>query len=196
MQTFTLSSGSWLRRLFVRNALLRASDRIEAFVMFAVLVSAILTVPIAGALGTSVYVDRLHAFTTERLMRHEVEATATRDSSVTGLPYRGANLTPLRWQYSDRTHIEIVGTPETMKAGEQTSIWVDETGARTEQPLSENDAATEAAMSALGLWIAVAGGGVAVCALLRSRLNQLRYVAWDRELDDLANSGGWTDRNG
>ena len=163
--------------------------------MFAVLVTAILTVPVAGALGTSVYDERVHAYAAERLFRHEVEATATHDSSLTGLPYQGSNLTPLQWEFSGRTHTDIVTTPDKMKAGEQTLIWVDSTGARTKQPLSDNDAATEAAMAALGLWVAVVGGGIAACALLRWRLNQVRVFSWDRELDDLADNGGRTNRN-
>ena len=69
MQTVTLNMGSWLRRLVVRNPLVRASDRIEAAAIFVGLASAVLVVPFAGALGTAIYDNRVHAFTAERLSR-------------------------------------------------------------------------------------------------------------------------------
>jgi hypothetical protein len=195
MQTVTLNMGSWLRRLVVRNSLVRASDRIEATAIFVGLASAVLVVPFAGALGTAIYDNRVHAFTAERLAVHEVEATATQDSSVTRLPYQSSVLTPLQWQFAGHTHTNIVSTPGDMEVGERTSIWVDAAGDRVERLPSDLDAALEAVMAAFGLWVAVAGGGAAGWALLRPRLNRMRYAAWDRELDDLADNGGRTNRN-
>ena len=195
MQTVTLNMGSWLRRLVVRNSLVRASDRIEATAIFVGLASAVLVVPFAGALGTAIYDNRVHAFTAERLAVHEVEATATQDSSVTRLPYQSSVLTPLQWQFAGHTHTNIVSTRGDMEVGERTSIWVDAAGDRVERLPSDLDAALEAVMAAFGIWVAVAGGGAAGWALLRSRLNRMRYAAWDRELDDLADNGGRTNRN-
>ena len=161
MQTVTLNMGSWLRRLVVRNPLVRASDRIEAAAIFVGIASAVLVVPFAGALGTAIYDNRVHAFTAERLAVHEVEATATQDSSVTRLPYQSSVLTPLQWQFAGHTHTDIVSTPEDMEVGEKTSIWVDAAGDRVERPPSDLDAAIEAVMAAFGIWVAVAGGGAA-----------------------------------
>jgi hypothetical protein len=39
------------------------------------------------------------------------------------------------------------------------------------------------------------GFGVAVWGLLRRRLDRTRYADWDRELDDLADNGGRSNRN-
>ena len=195
MQTVTLKMGSWLRRLVVRNPLVRASDRIEATAIFVGIASAVLVVPFAGALGTAVYDNRVHVFTAERLAVHEVEATATHDSSVTRLPYQSLVLTPLLWQFAGHTHTDIVTTPQDMEVGEKRSIWVDAAGDRVERPPSDLDAAFAAVMAAVGIWVAVAGGGAAGYALLRFRLNRMRYAAWDRELDDLADNGGRTNRN-
>ena len=58
MQTFTLTMGSWLRRLLVRNPLVRASDRIEAAAMCIALASAVLVIPVAGAFGTTIACTR------------------------------------------------------------------------------------------------------------------------------------------
>ena len=106
MQTVTLTMGSWLRRLVVRNPLVRASDRIEATAIFVGIASAVVVVPFAGALGTAVYDNRAHVFTAERLAVYEVEATATHDSSVTRLPYQSLVLTPLLWQFAGHTHTD------------------------------------------------------------------------------------------
>ena len=67
MQTFTLTMGSWLRRLVVRNPLVRASDRIEAAAILVALASAVLVIPFAGAFGTAIYDSRVHAFAADRL---------------------------------------------------------------------------------------------------------------------------------
>jgi hypothetical protein len=195
MQTFTLTAGSWLRRLLARNALVRTSDRIEAIAMVTAVLFAVVAVPVAGALGTAVYDNRVRALAGERLIRHEVEAAATHDSWQTWLPYQTSTSTPVQWQFAGRTHSDILSTPEKMKNGDHTSIWVNAAGERTVPPLSDNDAAAEAAMLALGLWTAVAGVGAAACALLRIRLNHVRFADWDRELSCLAGNDGQTNRN-
>ena len=128
MQTFALTTGSWLRRLAARSPLVRASDRIEGAAILVVLVAAVLVIPILGAVGTAVYDSRVHTFAAERLTRDEVEATATRDSSVTRLPYQSSFLTPLEWQFDGHAHTDIVSTPHPMKVGDQPSIWVDAAG--------------------------------------------------------------------
>ena len=195
MQTFALTTGSWLRRLVARSPLVRASDRIEAAAMLIVLVAAVLVIPFVGALGTAIYDSRIHTIAAERPTRHEVEATATRDSSVTRVPYQSSFLTPLEWEFSGHAHTDTVSTRHPMKVGDQTSIWVDTAGERTEPPRSSEDAATDAVAAAFGLWVAVVGLGVAAWALLRLRLDRMRYAAWDRELDDLADNGGRSNRN-
>jgi hypothetical protein len=194
MQTFTLTMGRWLRCLVARNPLVRVSDRMEAAAIFVLLIAAVVVVPVAGAVGTAVYDSRVDAFAAERLTVHEVETTATHDT-VTTLGYRSSNSTPRQWQFARRTHTGMVSTPENMAVGEQTSIWVDASGGHTERVPSGTDAAIEAVMAAFGLWAAVAAAGTAAWALLRLRLNRMRYAGWDRELDDLADNGGWTNHN-
>jgi hypothetical protein len=45
------------------------------------------------------------------------------------------------------------------------------------------------------LWFAAVGVATAAWTVLRIRLDRLRYADWDRELDDLADNGGRTNRN-
>lgn len=96
----------------------------------------------------------------------------------------------VRWPhpYQQREHAGL-------HEGRQADInLVDAGGNLTAQPLSHNDAATEAVVTAVSLWIAVAGACTAACALLRVRLNRARYAAWDRHLDDRADNDGQTNR--
>jgi nitrate reductase NapE component len=195
MQTFTLTLGSWLRRLLVRNALVRTSDRFEAFAMLLALLFAILAVPVAGAAGTAVYDNRIHVFADERMVRHEVEATATHDSSVTALPFQFSYVSEVRWEFAGQTHTGVASTRNRMKTGDQTSVWVDAAGEPTPPPRGDKDAAAEAVMAAIGLWIAVAGAAAGGYAVVRARLNHLRHAAWDRALADLADNDGRTNHN-
>ena len=111
------------------------------------------------------------------------------------LPYQTSTSTPVQWQFEGRNHSAVLSTPERMRSGDHTSIWVNAAGERTMPPRSDRDAAAEAAMLALGLWTAVAGIGAATYALLRVRLNHIRSADWDRELSDLAGNDGQPNRN-
>jgi len=195
MQTFTLTLGSWMRRLLAGNAVVRTSDRVEAVAMFLALLFSILAVPVAGAAGTAVYDNRIHVFADERMARHEVEATATHDSSVTALPYQFSYVSEVRWEFAGQIHAGVASTRSRMKVGDQTSVWVDAAGEFASPPQGDKDAAAEAVMAALGLWVAMAGAATAAYALLRAHLNHLRHAAWDRALADLADNDGRTNHS-
>jgi hypothetical protein len=195
MQTFTLTTGSWLRRLVARNPLLRASDRLEAAALLVLLIVTVLAVPIAGAVGTAVYDARIHAFAAQRPFVHEVDATATGDTTISRVPYQSSFLTPLKWHFEGRDHTDAVFTPKAMKTGQDIPIWVDETGTPTAAPRSGDDAVAEGAIIALGLWATVAGACGAALALLQHRLVRLRHAGWDRALDKLAADGGRRNHN-
>ena len=56
MQTFTIGLGrGWWVRLLGRNPLVRSSDRIEVMVLSLAVLLTVVAVPVAGAIGTSVY---------------------------------------------------------------------------------------------------------------------------------------------
>ena len=112
MQTFTLSFGSWLRRLNMRNPLVRTSDRIEA----------------------AVYDNLTNRFAADRLSRHEVAATVTHDSSLAPQAYEKPFLTPIQWEFAGHVRTDEVRTPDRIKAGEQQRIWIDAAGSRTVKP--------------------------------------------------------------
>lgn len=193
MQTFTLGLGRW-SRLWAGNPLVRVSDRIEAAATVLVVFLAIVAVPLAAAAGTAVHDDLARTFAADRATRHEVDAVAVQDSRVVAQPYERPYLTEIRWDFSGSTHREEIRTGE-MRAGDHVTVWVDDAGNRTQRALSDEDAAAQAVIAALALWAAVAGSATAAWVILRMRLNHVRFRAWDRELDDLADNGGRTNNN-
>ncbi len=194
MQTFTFGLGLWFRRLLTRHPLVRLSDRIEAASLLLILVVALLAVPVAGAAGTAVHDDLVHSFAAQRAERQQIEATVLRDSRPAAQAYENPYVTPIQWQFNGATHTADVRTPK-RKAGEHVSIWIDSGGNRTPQPPTDHDAAVQAVIAAMAVWSMAVGSTVTGWAVLRLRLDRSRYSAWDRDLDDLADNGGRTNKN-
>ena len=194
MQTFTLTLGGWLRRLDRRNPLVRGNDRIEVVAALLVFIVVILAAPVSGSVGTVFYDNLKDRSAADRLTRHEVVATVADDSYVAPQPYEKPFLTPIQWELGATVHTDEVRT-DRMKAGEQLNVWIDSEGKRTKNPLSDQDAATEAVVTAFGLWFATVGIAAAAWTMVRLRLNRRRYADWDRELDDLVDNGGRTNHN-
>ena len=74
MQTFTIGLGrGWWVRLLGRNPLVRTSDRIEVMVLGLAVLLTVVAVPIAGAIGTSVYDAHTRVYAEEAQTRHQVD---------------------------------------------------------------------------------------------------------------------------
>ena len=87
MQTFTIGLGrSWWVRLLGRNPLVRTSDRIEVMVLALAVLLTVVAVPIAGAIGTSVYDAHTRVYAEEAQTRHQVTATAIEGGKVVAQP--------------------------------------------------------------------------------------------------------------
>lgn len=194
MQVFTLGLGNWLRCLSARSPLVRVTDRLEAAALLLIVIVALVAAPIAGAVGTATNESLARQYAIDRATRHRVVATVTGDSILSPEAYEEPFLTPIRWQFLGGQHEGNVRTYR-MKAGDTTNIWVDDKGEQGAEPLTDENAATEAAVVGFALWLTSVGIATALWMLLRSRLNRLRYAAWDRELDDLAGNDGRTNRN-
>lgn len=189
MQSLMDSLTVWVRRLTARNPLVRATDLLEAAALVLISAVVILTIPVAGAIGTATY-DRLtHTFAAERVSRHQIDATVVSDSREMPEPYENPFITPITWNYAGDNHTDEIRTRQ-LHAGDTVAIWIDSTGKRRAPVPSDADAATQAVLAALLMWSTVAGAAVGAGLLLRMRLNHLRFSAWDRELQDLADNGG------
>ncbi|MDY6997537.1 MAG: hypothetical protein SW019_13120 [Actinomycetota bacterium] len=201
MQNFTLGFGVWMQRLVGKNPLVRRSDRVETATILLAFVVAVLAVPVAGAVATAVHDDLAHTYAVQRSDRTEVAATVTEDSVSTSQVSDSAR-TRIRWEFGGATHDDEVRTAN-LRAGDHVTIWVDPAGRRVPEPLTDEDAISQAVVVALSGWFVVVGAGVAGWAVVRTRLDHARYDAWDRELDGLAgghfgdpgDDGGRTNRN-
>lgn len=188
MEIFTLGPGDWLRRLFAQSPLVRVSDRIEAATLVLLVVFALVATPVAGAVGTATYDSLARKYATDRSTRHQVVATVTDDSILSPEVNEEPFLTDIAWNFMGAEHIGEARTYR-MKTGDTTSIWIDDSGDQTGAPLTDENAASEAVVTALALWFIAVGAAAAAWTLLRLRLDRFRYAAWDRELDDLAGHG-------
>ena len=77
MQTFAIGMPRrWLACLAaVHNPLVRASDRLEAFVTLLMIIAVTMAVPVAGAIGTAVHDTRSQMYAEQAKTRHAVAAT-------------------------------------------------------------------------------------------------------------------------
>ncbi|MET0699061.1 MAG: hypothetical protein ABWY93_05300 [Mycobacterium sp.] len=168
---------------------MRKSDRREARALLIVIFLSLAATPVAAAAGSAVQDNRVQTFAAERLARHQVAALATADSTPANVGYSKYQVTPVRWNFAHDAHADQLLTTFTVKAGEPQTIWINSDGDQVEAPRGEQDAAIEAAVAALALWLVVTGAGVGAWLILRCRLDRCRYADWDKDLDDLADDG-------
>lgn len=191
METFTIGLGNhWWVRAFGRNPLVRGSDRVEAIVMMVAVMVTALAVPIAGAIGTSVHDQRTRLYAEETQTRRQVVATATEDATI--VPQMGGVgfATEAVWTDSGIVHNDTIAWPGPAKIGDQQPIWVNSTGEVVGQPSSPSRADTEAVVTALTMWLLVAGASATLVCVVRYRFDRRRYAEWDREIAAFDDNNG------
>src|ERR1700742_5163132 len=122
MLWFTLDPARWrIACIFVRNPLVRISDRIEAAILIAVVGILLVAVPMAGVIGTAVYESRSRSLAAQARTSHEVTATAIKDS-VRTLRFNSAPATVwARWQFNGGEHTGPLRWDRAIvRAGDQT----------------------------------------------------------------------------
>ena len=129
METFTIGLGNrWWVQAFGRSPLVRRSDRIEALVLVFAVMLTLVSVPIAGAIGTLVHDARTRMYAEEAQTRHEVIATATADGMVVPQLRSVAFAAEAAWTDSGIDHSGIVAWVDRAKVGDQQHIWVNDVG--------------------------------------------------------------------
>ncbi|WP_157979553.1 Rv1733c family protein [Kribbella monticola] len=173
------------RRLgFGRNPLRRGFDRIEAALFWCALLLALLLVPAAAALGTSVSAASERAAVHQRSQLRQVEAHALEDGGPifpatpgqAGVRVRVGWQDETGWPQEGRT-IVANGT----KAGSAVTIWLDRNGAIAKPPRQSTDSS---ALGGLVGIITVMLGWLLLAALSRLArvpLDRRRALAWERE---------------
>ncbi len=197
MHTFTFGAGrSWIVRLIGRHPLVRTSDRTEArFVLLAVVV-AVLAIPLAGAVGTSVHDVRAKFYAEQAASRHTVTATAMEDTTTVVRPDAVSFDVRARWNAAGTSHIDTITWPKRAKAGDQEAIWVDAHGRQAPDPAAPGRAGLDATGAAVLLWLVVAAAIVTFGYALRSRLDKARFAAWDRVLQSPTDGNSADDDRG
>lgn len=178
---------------FGRNPLRRRVDRIESAVLFAALAVALLMIPAAAALGSTVS-ERAERTATQRRSELRSVQARTLESTADVVPSSpGLTTTKVRVMWLDTLGTAREGREDVLigtKAGTELTVWLDPTGAITSAPQSSADSA------ALGV---VAGVTIPMLAwpllfglvrFARRPLDRRRAQEWAREWEQV--SPRWT----
>ncbi len=188
MDTFSVRLPRWrFVRLFGRNPLVRASDRVEALVLVLAVVVSLLAVPIAAAEGTAIHDSRRHVYAEQAQARQMVTATVI-DDSATQVSRSKTMTMRARWFAAGTEHTGAVKTRQTVKPGDSVDIWVDQDGSHVGPPM--RTAVHEAVAAALAIWLGVAIAAAALVAASRAVLNRMRHARWQHDFDKLVGDGG------
>jgi hypothetical protein len=196
MPTTTFGSGRWrFVRAFGRNPLVRTSDRVEAIAVALAVVAALLAVPIAATVGTSVYAERSEVYAVQTQTRHTMHAIVARtegklDPTGRHVPYTTIHA---RWRADGVQHTDRFIWPHAVSVGDTVEIWIDDNGIRVSAPCAPFVATLEGACAAAILWLGVVMVVGALAAVLRWRLARMHDAHWEREIKALVeNHGGRT----
>jgi hypothetical protein len=174
MDTFTVRLPRWRSmRLFGRNPLIRAGDRVEALV-------------VVFAVGTAVYDSRSHLYAAQAQNPRTVTATVTGDKFVRQDTLGQMVTVPARWFAAGTEHTGTVSAPPGVKTGDSIDVWVAEDGSHIGPPLrTALDAAVAAAEA---IWFGAAMAAAALVAGTRAILNRARHARWQEDFDKLVES--------
>jgi hypothetical protein len=171
-----------------RNPLRRASDRVEAVMLAALLVAFLAGAPLAAlAAGHWEAGAMLRAQRAEAAAMQRVPAVLTQDAPVpVHVMFQGAPapLARAKWTAPDgAARTGMVNAPAGSRAGRTVMVWTDRSGRLAGAPLQGTDVTIRAGLVALlavvavGLLLAMAGSA------FRRALDRQRLAAWD---------GGWS----
>jgi hypothetical protein len=178
------------RRLgFGRNPLRRRTDRLEAALLWCGLVAALLLIPVGAAIGTNVRDAGEASAERYRAGLHEVKAR-TLEGTERDIPSApGDVLSRARVSYIDPQGVEREGMTSVVigtKAGDEVTIWVDQSGAIVHAPRSGLDSAaigtTVGLLTIAGSWLLLWGA----VRLARVPLDRRRARDWENEWNSVA----------
>jgi hypothetical protein len=197
MESFVVRPMTWPGlRLFSRNPLVRASDRIESAIIAFALLFVVVATACAGVVGTAVYDAKAQTFREQAQTRHAVVATAVADSEPAVSPKTNAATVQARWRLNGTDHADLLGWHNSVKAGEPLKIWVDDNGKQVDQPGPVERAAVDAVSAAVVGWLIVVAAAAQVVVLVRAHATRMRNAQWERDIRCLIDDdGGRTNRS-
>jgi hypothetical protein len=175
-----------VHRLFSRNPLLRASDRIgTAAVTMAALLLVVAAAVCAGVLGTLIYGAETQNYRAQAQTRHAVVATAVGDSNRAVPPETTAFTVDAQWQANGINHVGVIDWDDAVKAGDRLQIWVDANGNPVARPTPPGLAAAEAVTAAVVAWLIMVLAGAPVVAAVHAHAAQMREAQHEQDIRDL-----------
>lgn len=169
------------------GSLVRRSDRLEAALTVGLVMLGIALVPVAVWLG--VRTDENQSALARQQAHDLRQVTATTLEDATGwragadLETASLGTVPATWDWRESTHRGDLTVSAGTPAGSPVEIWVDRSGARAPEPVTEAGAAVSAVTVAAFSWVMVmllAGAGVAIG---NGMLNRRRDLQWTRQLE-------------
>ena len=201
MQSFVIRPMTWpVLRLFSRNPLIRASDRIEAVVGTLAVVLVVVATACAGVLGTMIHDNRAQKYLQQAQTRHAVVAMAVTDGEPAVSPETTAFTVHAQWRFNSIDHTDLLGWPNAVKTGERLHIWVDDLGNRVQKPSPAERAAVDALSAAVVGWLIVIAATAQVVVVVRTHASRMRDAQWERDIrslvdEDVDEDGGRTNRS-
>lgn len=178
------------------NPLIRASDRLEALAILAVLATAFFAVPAAAQAGHVVYDVGARTAIEQAQSRHSVDATVVISSAALPVDFDNPNYVRAQWREGTQERTEQVITPGTANVGDPVKVWLDDAGKVVAAPQTTQDAKLSAIIAAVSVWTAIVAGSALMAFFVRRALDRSRDRGWDRELYLLAyNDDGWANRH-
>ncbi|MEU4523980.1 hypothetical protein AB0F52_35330 [Amycolatopsis sp. NPDC024027] len=170
-----------------RNPLARAGDRVEALLLLLAVAGALLAIPFAAALGSETYAAQTARAAQERTTRHPATAVSLAAASGQSYGTDGAGApaaqttVPAAWFDARGTrHTGDVLADPGSPAGTRVSVWLDQHGELTGEPLSASTSAADGVFAAILLWAAITGALAGLYGTARFVLARFHAAAWDR----------------
>jgi hypothetical protein len=191
MESFVIRPTTWpVLRLFSRNPLIRASDRVEAAVAALAVLLVAIAAACAGVIGTIIHDAETQNYLEQARTRHVLMAEAVDDSTPAGSAESTASTVHARWQVNGINHADVIASQDAVKAGETLQIWVDDAGNLVDQPTPVTRADMDAWTAALMGWLIVTVAVAHVVAVVHAHVKRMQNAQWDREIRSLVEDDG------
>jgi hypothetical protein len=170
-----------------RNPLTRFGDRVEAALLVLVFAGALLALPFAAAFGSDTYAAQTARAEQERATRHPATAVSlvaapsqSYSTDGAGAPADQSTVQAAWFDARGARHTGDVLADAGSPAGTHVSVWLDQRGELTNEPLSPSTSAADGVFAAILLWVAITGALAAVYGAGRLTVSRLHSAAWDR----------------
>ncbi|WP_024805056.1 hypothetical protein [Nocardia sp. BMG51109] len=177
----------WRMTPWIRNPLLRPSDRLEGVVRIVAVVVVLVAIPMCGAIGTARYGSAVVEARAENAAKVEVAATLLDDpvlvaSSTTTGVYDDRNHAAVQWNRDGQIGAATIEVARTAKAGERVALWLGPDGRPADPPSTTSaSAAWRAVGLGLGILAEIWLGTAAVVWLTAWVFGRRRQERWTRE---------------